>query len=474
MTTNKNGRTHFILLTLLFTALTFYNLVTLTSAVNVVLTVLEIFVVFYLIFKNKLSDAVIWHFIFILTCISANSADEVEGLDSSLMFSYSRLKLIGPIGVSYLISIVLLVLSKGKKSKMPKDFLFSKLYRFFCYVCGAGIFVGIIGILISDYYVSSFLSYSIYMIMVLVNMCCLLKHYSEVFEKKILNLLVPLLCGASFAAFLAYLSGVRTNYGGIYGVPLMPDITYYGAILLLVLLKKKHKLVMFLALVCFVVLSVLGMTGKAIFINVFAVLIFVLQIFASNMIRFRYKLIGVIVIVAGAFYFSHLELGQLSAVKLAQAVSIFDNSGDLDMVAGSPKVRIASTINVYHEGVSNPFFFLFGHGYGGYFKDDLKLMEGMDLTNGGWPEEIVRKGKFPSAHDTFATVPLLSGFVSLFLLLFIGFKYIGRVNKSAFAYAAFPWLILTFYFNIQTAIAGMLFLFAADYEYSQYEIKKET
>jgi len=454
--------TSFLLNFLIVFALTLFNLLMIRSVGNIALALLEAITVIVLVFLHKTSYAVIWHFIFVLTCVSANTAFEVEGLDDTLMYSYSRLKLVGPVGLSYVISIFLLFVTR-RKWRFVKRTLFYKLYKLFWLLFGAGILIGVFGLLFSDYYISAFISYGVYMGMVLVNMALLMNIFSEKSLTTIRELLLPLLVGATIAAVVSFAFGISTSYSGIGNLVLMPDITYYGVIMLLLLPASPNKLLTVVAIVCFVVTMIFQLSGKGVFINGLGLVLFLYQLLSSKRIHSFVKVAVVSVMVGAGFYIvNNVELGLLSTVKIDQAKSLFQSGGDVGEVASSPRVRVATTLNIIDEGIRNPIFLLFGHGYGGYFQDDLGLMKGMDLTDGGWPPEIVEKGKFPTAHDTFSTVPLLNGFIGLLLLVYISLKYVFRSLKNPFAFAVIPWVVLTFYFNIQTAMAGMLFLFATE------------
>ena len=84
----------------------------------------------------------------------------------------------------------------------------------------------------------------------------------------------------------------------------------------------------------------------------------------------------------------------LTGIKINAALSIF--SGDIGDVSNSPKyTRIAEIANFYYNNRNNIFHLLFGNGYGGYFTDELGLLNGLDLR-GGWSEDVIRTGRFSS------------------------------------------------------------------------------
>ena len=217
--------------------------------------------------------AVIWHFLFVLTCISANTAFEVDGLDDTLMYSYSRLKLAGPIGLSYVISIFLLFVS-NKRWKGVRRTLFFQLFKIFRILFVGGLVIGLGGLAVSDYFLDSFISYGVYMGMVLVNMACLMNIYSEDSLSAVRKYSLPLLIGATIAAVVSFGLGVSTGYGGIANLVLMPDITYYGILMLLLLPTSSNKLLTIVAIVCFFFTLILQLSGKGVFINGLGFIVF--------------------------------------------------------------------------------------------------------------------------------------------------------------------------------------------------------
>ena len=86
-------------------------------------------------------------------------------------------------------------------------------------------------------------------------------------------------------------------------------------------------------------------------------------------------------------------------------------------------MRIATTMNIVDNNKRNFIGLLLGQGFGGYFTDSLNMFAGLNLSDGGWPDLDVRTGRYTRGHDTFATVPLLNGFLGLGILLYMCYKY---------------------------------------------------
>ena len=173
-----------------------------------------------------------------------------------------------------------------------------------------------------------------------------------------------------------------------------------------------------------------------------------------------------IIVVAVTFASSLLTEESMFYMKFDQFRSLGSlSSGNIENVGSSPYVRVASMLNIYSENLKNPIYFFVGRGYGGYFQDDLHLFTSLDLTAGAFSDEAVAKGKFPTAHSTFNVVPLLHGFGGFALVLLLVFQYFKRsLKQSPLSLVGVLWLFFMFYYNIQTAIVGVFFLYSSEFE----------
>lgn len=466
-----------IKLTILYTVIILFNIVTVTSPVNFFLTFAELAFVFFLLLMKRIRDAFFWHTVFTITCLSATNASGME-FDNTVMFSYSRFKIVGPIGVSYVISIIIFLLSFTKKTQMPANAMFKSLYHLLLFLLVDGVVIGAVGLFFSDYFPKYFLFFSVFSVMVVINCLCFIKNFDIILLRKVYESSMPLLASACIAGVIAfYILGVSTTYGGLDDIILVPDLTYYGIILLFLVFLSKNKWLPLVGLLCYFVLMIKGINGKQIigtFIGILFFLYFVLfskQSIYSNKVSKKMILTGLVIIVVGAIYIlSIVDIGFLADRKLGESLSLLMYLGDLQGMDQSPYVRVASFLNIMNDGLKNPIHLLFGNGYGGYFTDSLHLLYSkIDMYgSGGFPQDAVHLHKLPTGHDTFVVVPLLNGLVGLVALIVLVVKYAKKTYYSPFAIVALLWLLLVYYFNSQLAITGLFFLFAAEYDFQKY------
>ncbi len=468
-------------LTIFYTAIILFNIVTVSSPSGILLTAVETLFVIGLLYKHKIEDAFFWHTVFTITCLSATNAAGMD-FDNTIMYSYARLKLIGPIGLSYVISIFVMLSTLSRKTVMDKKSLFYKMTLMVAFLLVDGVVIGIAGVLFSDYYSAYLLNFFIYSVVILINCICFIKCYNESFLAKVYHHAMPLLSGACISSLIAfYCFGVSTSYGGLDNIVLVPDLTYYGILLLFLMLTLKNRWV-FLGLVSYIVLLINGLGGKQIvgaIIGLFIFLYYVLSgkqsiysgIISKKIILMCFAILGLGI----SFIIYRMDIPDLSAQKLAQAFDLFFMLGDLQNMATSPYVRVASFLNIMNDGLHSPFNLLFGQGYGGYFTDSLNLLYSkIDMYgDGGFPYDAVLKHKLPTAHDTFVMVPLLNGIVGLLYMIIIVFRYMRKMKYSPYVFVAVLWLFLVYYFNTQLAITGIFFLFAAEFDLRKLRYKKE-
>lgn len=440
-----------------------FNMVTLGKSVNCILAIPEMLFVIYWIIRSRLDKALFYHMVFYMTCISENN---VHHLELEHFYSYARIKLIGHIGMADLILLTILILAilnSHKKSKELK--LFGKLNKLFLYLFFSAAVIGLIGCLLFDYQFSEFVNKSIYMLFVVVLMNAILYNDSSYLRKKVYESAFPLIWSASVAAIFSYFFlGVSSNYGGVDSLVLTPDVAYFSPILLFAFFDR-NKLWASIGYLCFLYPALTQSGGKSYLILAISFAAFLYVLYArpdtfSKKTVLWLKIIVAVLIVVLAFVMPSIQLSNYGTVKLQAALSLF---GGMDDMNGSPMIRLGTMLNLFDEGLHNPFFMIFGHGYGGYFTDSLGLLNGIDLAD-AWPEEVLRTGRFTSAHDTFASVPLFNGFLGLFLVLRMGVKFIKSIPLSVYSFAAVQFLIFTLYFNIQLAMIGVFFLYAADIE----------
>lgn len=448
---------------LLYSIIILGNIVTIGSTLNLIISIPEFIYVFYLLFKNQIDKALFYHIVFVITSISATNAAGME-IDNTLLYSYARLKIIGPIGASYLMSIILLLLSLHNKLKVPRSNLFYKLFNGLLIMAISGFTIGLLGFILDSHYsMEGILNYGVYITIVLINMYALILNYSDRLTKRFYDDVLPLLVASVYSSAFAYfILHISTTYGGLSNIILKADLSYYASILLLAYSFVSKKIRILFPFLVFLILTYNTSGGKEIIILGLVVVFFIIGILGNrssknNLWLYVLSAILLFVIIMGI----RTAEDTLFSRKVGEVTSMF--SSDITDISTSPYIRVASTLNILQGYILHPYWMLFGSGYGGYYEDYLHLFAHLNLGHGSFSQQDISSGFFHTAHDTFAVVPLVNGLFGLWIIIKFSIKYIKRIKYNFCAFAAIPWLLLTFYFNIQLALTGVYLLFSCEY-----------
>lgn len=459
----------------IFATVCLLNLITVGIMYNLLVSVPQILVVLYFILRGKTDVALVLHTLFVLTCIAATSAsgiDLFEGVTERVFYSYSTLKLYGPFGISYILIIIIAFMSV--KTKRGNSFLlFMELFKNMLFLLITGLLIGLLGFVIDDNYsFKSLIKYSVYIFIVVVTILAFIKNDSKHLRKTVKIVIYPSIVAACIAAVIGYYCfGIETAFGTkLGGIILYPDICFFGPILLIGLLTQKYSPLMLIGLLCYLLVLISAGGGKFIMAFIGAVIICMyFAVSSGNIIKKSYRfplLLGGLLLVLFVLTSSFLDINEYdttskSSMKFTQILSILYSQGDVGKIANSPYVRVGELIDILENGLRNPFFLIFGHGFGGYYTDNLHFFSMLSYES-NWSYEDFVSGKFTTAHDMYSSVPLVNGLLGLYLIIRLSFLYIKKLKYSIFAFGVIPWLLLQFYFNIQTAIAGILLLYAVE------------
>lgn len=469
MYTSKDNIFFFKILTLSI-IITVFNLLTMGNSIGAVGSIPLFFFIFFKIFNGEYANALFWHLIFISLSISSVLAHGIveDGGELPTMYNYANLKILGPVSLSYLVTIIIFLCTIKNRPNISMKSLLHKTLYLALFLAISGNIIGILGFLFySGNSIHEFVKLNIYIWMTIITILSVIKTINPILKKKYYISCVPLLCGAVIGSIIGMLLGIKTSYGGV-EIPMTPDVIYFAPILILAVFSmKRFNFWIFSSMILYLFLLSRTMGGKTVFIILFigGYLLYLIffnkefkQVHIKNVKTIRFFLI-ILIIAIGAYVPTILmDKESLASYKIQAAMSIF--GGD---ISNSPATRVAEFCNFVYNNRSNPFHLLFGMGYGGYFTDELNMLVGLDLS-GGWSPEVIRTGRFPSAHDTFSEVPLINGFIGLAYILYIGLSYIKRIKSNYIAFAAVPWLILTFYFTPSLAFTAIYFLTGAEYE----------
>lgn len=458
---------------LLYILLIVVNLGTHETSWGLIVSIPQILFVLTLIALNKTEKAFFYHLIFTITCLAIPFSQITNPGESQYgLFNYSKLKIIGPLAYYHVITFIIFFLMIKRKIGIDRGSLFYSLIKIFVFLGGIGIFFGIIGVLFFEYYPHHFIAYSVYIIVIVVHAILLAKFYSQEFLQKIFQSIVAVLIAAPIASVILKFFGVTTFYGTTV-IPVSNEVVYYSVFLIFTIFQfRKFVLPLISVFISLFILIEGGLGGKGVVIYAIAFIGFLISPFTpyynkyyrkrSQIVKgFLYPSLLLFVIQIQSF-FSNPD-NKLFMYKFESFIlmfKVFSGLEYIDLIPASPRVRIISLLNVLYDQIRNPIKLLFGSGYGSYFYDHYGLFQGMDLKTGFRQQEILM-GKFGRPHDTLVAVPLANGFLGLFFILKLVYQYIMRIKYNFLAFAVVPWLLLTFYFNSQFGIVGLLMLYAS-------------
>lgn len=458
----------------LFVTFTVLNLLTHEKYIGALISIPQFIIVFVLIIQNKLEKAFLYHLIFTLTCLAVPFSQLVNpGAVEFGLYNYSKLKIFGPVGVFHILILAIFISNLKSKLKFNDDNLLKLLFNSFVYLSITGFGFGLIGLAFFDYYLVHFVSYTIYIFILIIHFILLLQFNTKEFLDKIYNLICSLLISAPIASFFLFLIGETIIYGNKQ-ISIITEVGYFSCILVFALFQF-NKII--LPLISFIIglflLSDGGSGGKGIIFTALILILFLYKVLVKKNISgqiflFRRKIIFLfflpifsILAYKSTIIFSN-KLFIYKFESILQLVNIFNGFDFFYLIPESPRIRIISSLNIWYEQITQNFFSFFtGNGFGAYFYDNFNFFSSMRMKDSFRPEELM-SGKYGRPHDTFAAVPLANGIIGLFLLLKLTYYYTKRAMKYNFlGFSAILFLCLAFYFNSQLALAGLLMLYAS-------------
>lgn len=455
---------------ILYTLITFIAIRFHESPLGLLLTFPQCLLVLYYLLKCNLLEAYKWHLVFSLTCLAIPFSSITDPGESYALYNYSKFKLIGPLSLSLLISCAILFVAIFQKKKIvfPNN-LFTRLNKLLLYFSIYGIFVGVIGLFLMDYNLDAFITFTVYIIPLIINGAILLLLDSEIYKVKILSTILELLISSPFASLLFMLTGFLTTYSADKIIP-QNELGYYSSILIFsIFYMKKYLLPLGAGVLSFLFSFYGGTGGKGIIINIIFLVFFLVFLFKNKELAFRKRIVitRIVVIVFSFICFSSatiLVTNELFLWKLYNVVALFDifqGMGGIDLIPNSPRIRIVSMINIFYPLTDNPIKVLLGTGYGGYFFDYINGFAISDLSH-AFSQYEISTGRFSRPHDTFAAVPLVNGIVGLWWVVKLSILYAKKYQQNFLSLASIPWLLLVFYYNPQYGLVGLIMLYVSD------------
>jgi hypothetical protein len=441
---------------------------------NLLISVPQYIIVIVFIIRKDYKKALFYHLLFIVTSIAAIRAMfdvEIE------MFSYSRLKIVGLVGVYQIISLILFFLIKIKYQVKDKTSLFYRFRTVIGYLGISATLIGLVGITFFDYFPSYLISNAVYIGFLFIHIDMLLRFSNdESFKKKMFENAIYLLIAAPIAVCICFnILGVVASYSTL-NVIIQSELSYFSVVLLIALFYYKNIIWILIAFSCLCVNLITSGRGGEIMLFFIGITIFLVLLFTKNKIaengnKIRViRVVSVIIMFIVGSYFSIITFSDITTIKYEQFTSLFnifampDNFASVYDISNSPYIRVSQILDILDNGLANPIFLFIGHGYGGYFTDSLHMFSHLDLIGGAYSIDVVSMGQFPRAHSSFPSTLLYNGLSGLFLILFLCIKYIKKIKLNFLSFAAIILFLYGFYFNLQLALTAVFILFASEYK----------
>lgn len=449
------------------TLILFFNGLTNTTPLNLLITLPQFGIVLYYIIIGRLEKATYWHFIFFITSFTYYGDLNIQETGYILLsYNYAKFKFFGPISYSYLISIILMIVASLKySSKKKENYLFYKFYQLLLFFMISGFGIGLIGMAFRDYYIEGLVQYGSYILIIFIHATLLLKMNSTSLRKQLFDIIPALLALFEISTFLLHQINPQ--------IVDLPAASFYSILLLPALLYQKNVILSLIGLFFIIYNSIIyGNSGKGL---ILLLLIAFITLFLSTTeeVKKQFPIRSKIIHIGILFFLIAVpSIATLIAIsyggssflvsKIHQAKSLLEFAllkGGVEIIAPSPYIRVTSLINILYEGFSNPFTLLFGKGYGGYFNDHFNFFLNLDLASGAFSDKEISSGDFFTGHDSMVTVPMFNGIIGIVLLLKIVWKYIVYSKYNYFLLSCIPFLLLAFYHDTLLGVTGVLLLF---------------
>lgn len=453
-----------------------FGIVTKDSVVGLLLTVPQVLIIVYLLLRKEYYKATFCHLLFIVLGLDSTTSLLTISGDEFSMYSYAKIKLVGPIGLNHLIGGLIWwrVRLKFPEFYLKKS-LFYHFYKLIILLAIGGVSIGIIGIVFWGYPIQYFIKPVVYILNAYIYIDILLRLYSLNYSKKYYFHIIYLIIAAPLAAaFCFHLLGVHSTYSTEEAL-VYNEMYLLSPCLLIAFLQVSNKRILILfSLGCYCLNLIAGARGSHFIIFIVAVIFFLYQLYfnsGSRALRLGLPVIIFCLVLTLSGVFS--TASHLSTVKFREVLAltnIFWGEGNfmirIQEIPESPLTRIAEVLNILHNGFTNPLGLIFGKGYGGHFTDSLGLFNGLTLM-GGYSDDVIASGKFTTAHSVYPTALLYNGIIGLFLLVRMGVKYLRNMKHTFLTFAALVLFLYGFYYNSIILLCCIFMLYAAEYKLQQ-------
>jgi len=244
-------------------------------------------------------------------------------------------------------------------------------------------------------------------------------------------------------------------------VLLVTDINFFTPFLLLFALDLKSnylKMITFLLGISTIFLTIIyNPNGKSFLIILIVLLITLIKLFVKY--RTYFIFIGGASIVFFLFILSTIQLDQLTINKFNEVLSVisFWRSDWIDSLPTSPRYRVAQFINIFIEYLNKPYYFFFGKGYFGTYRDYINGFTEGYLS--AFTKQEYDNNIYYYVHDAVNIIPLTHGLFGIIATLSLFKKLLTSFSLSNYLIIGFVWFVFYYGFSFNISLFGVLSLF---------------
>jgi hypothetical protein len=163
-------------------------------------------------------------------------------------------------------------------------------------------------------------------------------------------------------------------------------------------------------------------------------LLFAMLLYLIYSQKWQYAIVAPIFIVLAIYVVQIINPNFYNAFLFK--ISTFDPDAE---GADSSKVRYIEAVNILGELFTNPYYLVFGKGFGGYFGTEFMSYRGIPLGVGSYSPAWIAEGKFYKPHGTWLFLLLKNGFIMactfyyyVFNMLVKGWRFFKKAPQSIY------------------------------------------
>ena len=447
--------------------------------ISYIIIILQLSVLFICYLKNNITEYMAYYALFICNCLGFP-----ELLGSGIGYDLKNVRILGiNLGIWILIPVIMKVCTqKIHIGKIKKEhFLFYKISFGLLFMNIIATIIGILLIILNDNgilgmhgIIGSYIK-TLYSMAFLPVAFCMGFYYIYMYERKssvkIALALQAVLFGTVFQQLISLIFGLRGMYSADLSILLESVVSIFIPMLLIIGIDKNnavyHKISVMAATVGIILELRFTSSGKFILLVGFLIFIGLLHLMKKkNLVVII--LIAAIVFILPVLIQKMIVENRLFAAKLGQVMGFvkFWETGWLDKMPKSPKIRIAEILNICIEYLNKPWLFLTGKGYVGSIRDYLHMFGTQSTTLGAFSRLEWENGLFFNMHEI-ASNFLMFGFMGIVYTGNIIVATIKRYKSNIWIVVGGFWFLVFYGYSFTIGVFGIMALFYGAQSYGK-------